>query len=323
MNDFAFETMGDGTIAWGDLMRNESTEEAKTCWASLEDLLEGWSIPDLSNSKSIETAFPFLLAPIDGGVKRRYAIVWNRAMYTAWRESHPAMTLDEWNDYDAFCEWRLMYALDNHARKYTVEEARSVDEICVVSFSEEVAIEQPAYTTPVRPIGQAALNALKNSPVSWIRDEHDPRIHHIKIHRAKCLTLGLASESVKKNLLSVLDTCDDCTISTAPSTEFLFTVTIGVKVDTDVVVEEMEEVKAVAVAVAKPTALSVLKNAPVSWDREGIVHHIKLHNKKIAYNKLNADHVIADLLTALKACPDCSVVIHTKPSNYICTVTII
>ncbi len=75
-------------------------------------------------------------------------------------------------------------------------------------------------------------------------------------------------------------------------------------------------------------ALDVLRLAPVSWDRDGNKHYIKIHNKKIATmaadQRKNVTEVTktatADLLAALKGCGDCAV---TKASGYLCVVELL
>ncbi len=74
-------------------------------------------------------------------------------------------------------------------------------------------------------------------------------------------------------------------------------------------------------------ALDVLRLAPVSWDRDGNKHYIKIHNKKIgqmaADQRKNVAEVTktatADLLAALKGCGDCTV---GKATGYLCVVEI-
>lgn len=82
---------------------------------------------------------------------------------------------------------------------------------------------------------------------------------------------------------------------------------------------------AAAPVVAVRRALDVLKSFPVSWDREGKNHYIKIHNKNIqilATSKGKSvtamtSSVHADLLDALAECSDC--VVTAKP-GYLCAV---
>lgn len=72
-------------------------------------------------------------------------------------------------------------------------------------------------------------------------------------------------------------------------------------------------------------ALDVLRLAPVSWDRDGATHYIKIHNKKIAQmaadQRKNVTEVTkvatADLLDALSKCGDCVV---KRAQGYLCVV---
>lgn len=312
--------------AWGDDIEMEE-EGIPTCYPSLDDILERWEVPNLNKAANIEKAFPVTLVTLDAsasaGARHLCAIRRNSEIYDisdenhpsgSWRDANPPRTDDETWDYDGFLVSRLFYALGAHGWKYTVESGRSDEDICVISYADE------AYETPAR--RPQALNALKNSPVSWVREENDPRVHHVKLHVTKSRSLGVTADTVKKSLLAELNGCSDCAVISAPTSEFLFTVVIGATKE--------DEMPSIAPAPApSATALSVLKNAAISWDREGAAHHIKLHRKKIANGTCSAAQVYTDLLAALKNCTDCSVVAHKQAQNenlldgYICTVTLL
>lgn len=78
-------------------------------------------------------------------------------------------------------------------------------------------------------------------------------------------------------------------------------------------------------AAQQQRALDVLRQAPVSWDRDGATHYIKIHNKKIAQmaadQRKNVTEVTkvatADLLDALSKCGDCVV---KRAQGYLCVV---
>lgn len=67
-------------------------------------------------------------------------------------------------------------------------------------------------------------------------------------------------------------------------------------------------------------ALDVLKTAPISWERDGAKHSVKIHNKKCRELGLSEAAVKADLLNSLKQCPDC--VVSSAP-GFICVVTML
>ena len=69
-------------------------------------------------------------------------------------------------------------------------------------------------------------------------------------------------------------------------------------------------------------ALDILKMAPVSWDRDGSKHTVKLHNKKCKELGLSEAAVKTDLLNALAACGDC-VVTASNIKGILCVVTIL
>jgi hypothetical protein len=70
-----------------------------------------------------------------------------------------------------------------------------------------------------------------------------------------------------------------------------------------------------------PRALDVLKAFPISWDRDGKVHRIKLHRKLAAEKNLKENDVRFDLFAALEPCKDC--VVSSAPAGYLCTVTLL
>jgi hypothetical protein len=70
-----------------------------------------------------------------------------------------------------------------------------------------------------------------------------------------------------------------------------------------------------------PRALDVLKAFPISWDRDGKVHRIKIHRKMAAEKNLKENDVRFDLLAALEGCSDCTV--SSAPAGYLCTVTLL
>jgi hypothetical protein len=69
-------------------------------------------------------------------------------------------------------------------------------------------------------------------------------------------------------------------------------------------------------------ALDVLKRFPVSWDRNGSIHYIKIHRTNASKAGLSAEDVAFDLMGALAECVDCSV--SSAPNrDYLMTVTML
>jgi hypothetical protein len=69
-------------------------------------------------------------------------------------------------------------------------------------------------------------------------------------------------------------------------------------------------------------ALDILKMAPVSWDRDGAKHTVKLHNKKCKELGLSEAAVKTDLMAQLATCSDC-VMTNSAVKGVLCVVTIL
>ena len=77
---------------------------------------------------------------------------------------------------------------------------------------------------------------------------------------------------------------------------------------------------AAPVASGRRRALDVLKTAPVSWERNGATHNVKLHAKKCREFGLSETAVKKDLLANLAQCADCTV---SSASGFLCVVTML
>lgn len=133
-----------GKISWGDIGWAEDVMNPKPQtytfpdfeepYSEEEEMLENWSVPDLTLRKGIWENFPVSLVKIDDGDGTdRYAVVWHRKNLEEWAKTR-AESYDEYQEYDAWCEWRLRYALEAHSRKYIVEEPRDDDMILVIAM---------------------------------------------------------------------------------------------------------------------------------------------------------------------------------------------
>ena len=74
------------------------------------------------------------------------------------------------------------------------------------------------------------------------------------------------------------------------------------------------------VVTGRRRALDVLKTAPVSWERNGATHNVKLHIKKCRELGLSEAVVKADLLANLAQCADCTV---SSASGFLCVVSML
>ena len=145
-NDPLFEAMNRGNALWGNLMMNENAKapakkvssrksSAKKA-ASWESPLEDFSIPDLRQLHNISKHFPVVYTEIvaggaGGDGKVRYALSWHKARLEEWRRDKPK-SYDEWMEYQAWTEYRLLHSLRAHEGLYTLELPRSADEIAVI-----------------------------------------------------------------------------------------------------------------------------------------------------------------------------------------------
>ena len=106
--------------------------EAILTWE--EDILENWSVPDITLRKGIWENFPVSLVPIvDGDGTDRYAVVWHRKNLEEWARLR-AETFDEYQEYDGWCEWRLRFSLNHYSHKYAIEEPRDSSMIMVIAM---------------------------------------------------------------------------------------------------------------------------------------------------------------------------------------------
>jgi hypothetical protein len=69
-------------------------------------------------------------------------------------------------------------------------------------------------------------------------------------------------------------------------------------------------------------SLDVLKSAPVSWDRDGKIHFVKPHMKKLRDLGLTPNDITFDLMEKLSLCNDCVVSAATRKGD-ICVVTML
>jgi hypothetical protein len=106
-------------------------------WESDETYLgSGWHMPDLRMRKAIWENFPVVLTPIDDGDgTERYAISWHKKHLAEWRhDSDHTLSINEYQDYEMFSEYKLLYSLAKHPRQYRIEPPRNNDQIAIIAM---------------------------------------------------------------------------------------------------------------------------------------------------------------------------------------------
>lgn len=249
-DDDLFRAMDSGSVLWGDLLADMPSTPATVAepepvatvidWNETDDLLENWTVPDLTLRKGIYENFPVtvILYATEGG-KQYYSVAWHRKNLTEWRDTRPT-SMDEAFDYQYFCEWRLNYALEQYSHIYTVLPARNDKELFVLMTdaptAKDVAEETvapvavaPLAVAPVAataapvaaPARRRALDVLRSFPVSWDRDgpAHYIKIHHKNIQAlaaSKGASVTAVTADVHADLLEALAGCSDCSVSAKP-----------------------------------------------------------------------------------------------------------
>ena len=95
-------------------------------------MLEGWDVPNLTKPSGIWENFPVNLVKFNkGDGVERYAIVWNHKNLKEWKNTRSA-TWDEYMEYQAFAEYRLLHAIRKHSHNYMLEEPVSPDQIVII-----------------------------------------------------------------------------------------------------------------------------------------------------------------------------------------------
>ena len=145
--EVSFEQLMNAKIQWGDIKANDPKantpkkhvatphplHDDKKVDKENEEMLEDFKVPDLRLRKDIYTRFPVVLRdfPSGDGVER-YAIEWDSRKYEAARQS--ADSKDEYDDFDFYTVWRLIYSLRLKHDLYTIEPPRNSKEICVIAM---------------------------------------------------------------------------------------------------------------------------------------------------------------------------------------------
>ena len=146
-----------GDLKWGDLLmdapemprpkspspRPTSPRPAPLEYTLEDDALEDYIVPDLTMRKGIWENFPVILDEVEpvGGLKC-YAVKWHRKNLKDWKSSRSA-SWDEYMEYEAFAEFRLLHSLRAYDRLYRIAKPKDDSEIVRL-----VALEEPVDSAP-------------------------------------------------------------------------------------------------------------------------------------------------------------------------------
>jgi hypothetical protein len=134
----------------------------------VQNVLDDWTVPDLTLRKGIWEHFPVILDKIgssrDG--HERYALLWHKTNLKEWKTSRSA-TYDEWMEYKAYAEFRLFHALKAHSHIYTVLPPEKDTQIAILEMVEKASKPDDSRLPVLR-----KLNDIKDFfPVVWKRVE--------------------------------------------------------------------------------------------------------------------------------------------------------
>ncbi len=159
-----------GDLKWGDLLmdvpvrptsKSPSPKPSPKEYTIEDDALEDYIVPDLTLRRGIWENFPVVLeeiAPVGG--HKAYAVKWHRANLKDWKQSRSA-SWDEFMEYEAFAEFRLLHSLRSHAHKYRVEKPKDDTEIVRLVALHEPANAAGAAAPPRAAAAAAAVPAYR------------------------------------------------------------------------------------------------------------------------------------------------------------------
>lgn len=253
-----------------------------------EEILDGWEVPNITERKALWRNFPVVVKAhrlncADG--KDRYTVSWHADNLAAWR-SDRSECWDEYQDYETWVLTRMEHAFAKYSHIYTLEDKPEGDILYYI------AVDAEEHEEPAR----RALDVLRAAGVNWKRDGAN---HDVVVPRSM-------TEEAKAALLASLRACSDCVVTEHAG--FLCRVVIG---------------EATAVPVAAPvteTPINVLKRFPVTWDRNGAIHDVKIHFGKCPRKDIPS--MVSNLLAALRACSGCEVTTYPVGDAYVCRVIV-
>jgi len=184
-----FQAMNRGNVSWGDLMmsNNKKHESPGPNYALENNALENWSMPNLTMRKGIWENFPVVLKQLeDRNGTERFAIEWHRKHLKEWKDERSA-SMEEWMEYQAYAEFRLIHALRAHADQYVIEPPRTKDQIVVIAMKSEPRVEprvepRAAASRAAAPRAAAPRNEGKSHAVEPTRGPVLLKLNDIKAH---------------------------------------------------------------------------------------------------------------------------------------------
>jgi hypothetical protein len=150
-NNALLKAMAEGKILWGDLIvsnnKKHKTRKSKSPARAISpnyeaEMLEDFRVPDLRLRKGIYDNFPVIVNEVRPGV---YEIKWHMKKLKEWRGVKPE-TWDEYQEYEAFTEFRLLHSLRKYNSIYELLPAEHEGQI--VLFRMKEAINTPRYNGP-------------------------------------------------------------------------------------------------------------------------------------------------------------------------------
>jgi hypothetical protein len=137
-------------------------------------------MPNLTMRKGIWETFPVVLKPLeDRNGTERFAIEWHRKHLKEWKDERSA-SMDEWMEYQAYAEFRLIHALRAHAHQYVIEPPRTKDQIVVIAMKHrEPRVEKPE---PLAAPHAVPRNEGKSHAVEPTRGPVLHKLNDIKAH---------------------------------------------------------------------------------------------------------------------------------------------
>lgn len=174
-NNPMFAAMERGNLKWGNILaspkgsakasRNTRKNSHRSSESAMPNELENWTMPNLTLRKGIWENFPVTLTPLgDNDGTERYAVEWHKKNLREWRDARSA-SYDEWMEYQAFAEFRLIHALRAYAHKYTIEPPRNKDQILVLAMVHSGPRE--AAAGPRVPVLRKLNDIKEHFPVVW------------------------------------------------------------------------------------------------------------------------------------------------------------
>ena len=171
--------MWEGKLLWGDIERNMARNAARNAskkkkaspkkanspnspnaYYMVNDALANYKVPDLAMRKGIWTHFPVIVNEIGANL---YEVVWHQANLKEWRAARPA-TWDEWMEYEAYTEIRLLHALRAHGDRYEI--LPPMTPLQILTFRQRgVAAEGAAAGAGAAAAPAPAAAARRNVPV--------------------------------------------------------------------------------------------------------------------------------------------------------------